>query len=424
LGYWRMTNQTQAPKVNNEVYLLVLLAFVVAILRYGTVSAGITAGLVMAGAVWLVQTGAYEGWLAQVQPFLTTLWLRIRSRGREPVRHLTRYDLLIGRDVDTGEWVYENLQKIKSTALWGVNGTGKTSFLHSLVHFIIEHYSPDDIRLAISDLKDGVDFSIYRRLPHLLCPIADSVETTNSLITVIQDEMKERSRLFKLVAGGSQMRLCNDLNRYHELRQQGGYDALPQLPRIMVVFEEISTFTRNANTLNDLILIAEKGRAYGIHLICCTQYPKVDSIPGNLREQLNTRIVGSMSNRAYKVAEVYREDWAERNLKVGQFFVGIGNNGSSYRVIQGVLYPDSQLEQVANAVSAGQAEPKWPALRHIDREEPSRWVGSDDDKRSMLLVWFEQFNEVPTAEQFVAEFGASRRTYFNWVPELWQEWTG
>ncbi len=424
-----MTNQTAQPqqKQNNELYLLALGAFVVGMYRWGTVAAGILSALATAVTIFLYQSGT----LAQMAPnawqWLAALWNRIRfGMKKEDARLLERYDVLLGRDVDTGEWLFPNLQQIKSTAVWGVNGTGKTSFLHSLVHFIIQHYSPADIRLAFSDLKDGVDFSIYRRLPHLLCPIADNVERTNDLINVIQDEMKSRSRLFKLVSGGDNMRLCNDLNRYHELKKQGGYHSLPELARIVVIFEEISTFTRNAETLKDLILIAEKGRAYGIHLICCTQYPKVDSIPGNLREQLNTRIIGRMSRRAYKVAEVYREDWESRELSIGQWFMGVGNNGESYRVVSSVLIPDGELEAVANEISKGHTEPAWPTIKQVAEETavPDRWTGSDDDKRQMVLAWLEQFKERPTPEQFIAEFGAKRRTYFNWVPQLWQEFSG
>ena len=412
---------------NGEWYLLALAAFVVGLLKWGTVAYGILAALGTAAIIFLHQSGAFAQFAPSLgQWFIDVLnWLR-NGRQKEEARLLERYDVLLGRDVDTGEWLFTNLQKIKSVAVWGVNGTGKTSFLHSMVHFIIQYYSPADVRLAFSDLKDGVDFSIYRRLPHLLCPIADNVERTNDLIAVIQDEMRNRSRLFKVVSGGDNMRLCNDLNRYHELKKQGGYHSLPALPRIVAIFEEISTFTRNAETLKDLILIAEKGRAYGIHLICCTQYPKVDSIPGNLREQLNTRIIGSMSRRAYKVAEVYREDWKNRKLAIGQWFMGIGNNGESYQVISSVLIPDGELEAMANEISKGHSEPVWPSLKQPAQETavPERWIGSDDDKRQMLLAWFEQFKERPTVEQFQAEFGKSRGTYFNWVPQLWQEWKG
>lgn len=429
------SNQPAQEKQNNELYLLALGAAVVSILRWGTLASGIVAALATAAFIFLYQTGTLERMAPNIGASLLRLWNLIRNRSKqEEGRLLQPYDLLLGQDVDTGEWVFSNLKKMKSTAVWGVNGTGKTSFLHSIVHFILHHYlesdgavyGPDQIQLAISDLKDGVDFSIYQNLPHLLCPIVDNVEKTNDLIKVIQNQMTERSRLFKIVSGGSELALCNDLERYHSLKQERGYNSLPTLPRILVIFEEISTFTRKAETLNELILIAEKGRAYGIHLFCCTQYPKKEAIPVPLQEQLNTRIIGRMTKRAYTVAGVYREDWEGRELSVGQWFAGLGNNGSSYRVIQGILYPDDELARVANEASKGHNPPAWPTPKRIERETavPSTWTGSDDDKRQMLLAWFDDFEECPTADEFATRFGASRRTYFNWVPQLWEEYTG
>ena len=45
--------------------------------------------------------------------------------------------------------------------------------------------------------------------------------------------------------------------------------------------------------------------------------------------------------------------------------------------------------------------------------------------RAMVLQWFEAFQELPTAEDFVRDFGASRSTYYQFnesgVPALWEE---
>src|SRR5690606_17926981 len=146
----------------------------------------------------------------------------------------------------------------------------------------------------------------------------------------------------------------NDLRRYHKLKHELRL-SLPDLPRLFIIFDEISTFTRNADTLSDLVLLAEKGRAYGIQFECSTQYPVKESIPTALREQLPTRLVGAMSSRAYKVAEVFKDDWQGRSLRVGQFFAAIGNNGSSYRVIQSRYVTDRELEENANRLSRGRA---------------------------------------------------------------------
>ena len=378
--------------------------------------------LVLVGAI-----GQQRGWWvlvwAWLRPQVVRFWQWLINRRRQI--QFQEYDLFLGHDADTGDPVIENLERLKSIGLWAVNGGGKTTTLHATIDWLITHNAPDKLKIAISDLK-VVDFGLWSAIPHLFCPIARNVAQTNELIGLVKAEIENRSRLFNIVAGGKTRRLCNDLKRYHRLKAELNLN-LPDLPRLLIVFDEISTFTRNAETLTDIILIAEKGRAYGVQLICSTQYPVAESIPTALREQLPTRLVGAMSGRAYKVAEVYKEDWQGRSLRVGQFFAAIGNNGSSYRVIQARYVTDRELEGNANRLSRGRAERAWPKVEERrDAAAPfkplKQWGGSDDQKRVAVLEWFERFKTRPTADDFVRDFGASRGTYYNFgVPMLWEE---
>lgn len=378
--------------------------------------------LVLVGAI-----GQQRGWWdvlwAWLRPRLVQLWQWWRNRQR--ALEFQEYDLFLGHDVDNGEPVIENLERMKSIALFAVNGGGKTSALHGHIDWLITHNAPERLQIAISDLKE-VDFALWAAIPHLFCPIARTVEETHELIKLVKAEKNRRSRLFNLVSGGKTRRLCNDLKRYHKLKQQLRLD-LPDLPRLFVIFDEISTFTRNADTLTDLVILAEQGRAYGIQFEWATQYPVKESIPTALREQSPTRLVGAMSKRAYKVAEVYKEDWEGRNLQVGQFFAAIGNNGSSYRVIRSRYVTDKELEENANRLSRGRAPAAWPTAQNSAPDAAAttainQWKGSDDQKRVMVLQWFQMFREQPKADDFVRDFGASRATFYNFgIPALWEE---
>lgn len=371
--------------------------------------------------------GQQRGWWtvvwAWLRPHLVAIWQWFRNRQRQI--EYQEYDMLLGHDADTGEPVIENLERMKSIALFAVNGGGKTSTLHGHLDWLITHNSPERLQVAISDLKE-VDFALWSAIPHLFCPVARTVEETNDLIALVKAEMERRSKLFNMVSGGKTRRLCNDLRRYHKLKQELRL-SLPDLPRLFIIFDEISTFTRNADTLSDLVLLAEKGRAYGIQFECSTQYPVKESIPTALREQLPTRLVGAMSSRAYKVAEVFKDDWQGRSLRVGQFFAAIGNNGSSYRVIQSRYVTDRELEENANRLSRGRAPLRWLTAKKEDAAATqtaiNQWKGSDDQKRVMVLRWFEMFKEQPKAEDFVRDFGASRGTFYNFgVSGLWEEY--
>lgn len=417
--------EKQPVNNNNLIMAAGLLAGVVSYLNWESFPTAIAATLVTAVLIHLWQSQKAAPTAVRMNHVTVNAWHWVRQwfGPKEEVVKLNMYDIALGHDMADGRWVVQNLKHLKSMAIWGVNGSGKTSFIHSLVHFIISYYPPEQIMLTFSDLKDGVDFYIYRRLPHLFCPIATTVEDTERMIALLEEEMKQRARQFRVVANsGSATRLCNDIDRYHALRTEYGREDLPVLPLVLAVFDEISTFTRKATTLDRIILLAEKGRAYGIFLICATQYPKVESIPSNLREQCPTRFVGRMSPRAYKVADVYKDDWDNVNLKTRQFFASLGTAGADYIVLQGQLVPYEELEAVANDASVGSDEPTWPestAVAHTNGK--LKWGGSDDDKVSLLHTWFNQFDTCPTADDFTRDFKASRRTYYEWVPRMWQE---
>lgn len=409
--------------------LVLLMASVLALLLLQLTESWQAAALGFA-AVLLGAIGQQQGWWLMawgwLRPHLGQLWQWLINRRYRP--EIGEYDLLLGHDVDTGRPIIENLERLKSIGLWSTTGGGKTSALHGHLDWLITHNPPEKLQVAISDLKE-VDFALWAAIPHLFCPIARNVEQTNELIRLVKAEMERRSKLFNMVAGGKTRRLCNDLRRYHKLKRELRL-SLPDLPRLFIIFDEISTFTRNADTLNDLVRLAEQGRAYGIQFECSTQYPVKESIPTALREQLPTRLVGAMSTRAYKVSEVYKEDWANRKpLQVGQFFAAVGNSGTAYQALQSRYVTDRELEQNANHLSRGRAPLTWPTQRTDGAAGPNRqaapnqWQGSDEQKRVMVLQWFEMFREPPKPADFVRDFGASRATFYNFgVPALWEEY--
>lgn len=417
------------PAPNSNLVIAVgLLAGVVSYLNWESAPMAFAAAGVTAVSAYIWMTNRAAGTAVQINNVTTSAfrWFRQLFR-QEEVVHMNLYDIALGHEVGNGRWVVDNLKRLKSMAVWGVNGSGKTSFIHSLVHFIIKHYPADLIQLAFSDLKE-VDYFIYRRLPHLYCPIATTVEDTERMIQLLEDEMKERSRCFRSVATGATMRLCNDIDRYHALRDEYGREDLPVLPLVLAIFDEISTFTARATTLDRLILLAEKGRAYGIFLIVATQFPKVDAIPSRLREQCPTRFVGRMSSRSYTVAGVYKEDWDGLNLKTRQFLASLGSVGADYIVLQGQLIPYEELESVANAVSNGHTEPTWPdtgrPVAEVKLASKLEWSGTDEEKAALLFNWFGQFDDCPTVDDWLHQVNASRRTYYSWVPEHWAIYQG
>ncbi|MCP4424704.1 MAG: hypothetical protein GY803_09445 [Chloroflexi bacterium] len=199
---------------------------------------------------------------------------------------------------------------------------------------------------------------------------------------------------------------------------------LPSLPRILAVFDEVQDIMAVSSGAEAFLIdLAKKGRAYGITLCCSTQLPDADAIPKGLRSQLPTRFVGLMASPRdyYAVAEVYKEHYDGVVLKPGQFFARVPGH-PMWSVMQATLIPDRELERVAAAVSRGQAAPEWPRVEAttetaVRGKRP--WQGSAAQKRAMVRAWLTQFDEKPSAVDFMAEFEASEPTANTWIDKVW-----
>lgn len=406
--------------IPQEQLTLAALAALIAGIYGRSVIQGAFVGAVALFSVFALQNGWLDSVWLRVRPGLSQLIGALRDsikKGDKP-KGLGRYDLLLGKDMDTGAWFIVNLEQLKSIAFWAVNGGGKTTFLHWFIHELVKYHSPKEVKLLIGDLKDGLDFGIFKRLPHLAAPIGTTIEEVYSLVWFVQQEMERRAELFK---GLPDDRICNGLERYHTLIDEMGLKA-PRLPRLVMIIDEVQVVTENDDvTLKNLTDISRTGRAYGIHLVLSTQSPKVDAIPSILKSQLNTRFVGKMASRGdyFRIADVPKEIYDSRKLSTGQFFVSLGE----WSTVQAFKLPDRELEKTIAEISKGHDTPTWEAIGAPERVAAVRqdFKGSNAIKRAKTLQFLAKFDEKPTAADFMAEFDVSEPTALKWINEYWTE---
>ncbi len=268
-------------------------------------------------------------------------------------------------------------------------------------------------------MKDGIDFSIYHRLPHLFCPVAETVEDSEKLLRHLKTEMQRRAKLYR---GFSENHLCNDLTRYHGLIDQMEV-PLERLPYILAIFEEAQDVAKpGTDTEQMMINIAKKGRAYGIHLICATQRNTRGVMTGDLQEQFVTRFVGYMdSNQEYAhVGRVPREVYEQMEKLPGRFMMKYGGSWSD---IQAKMMVDNKLEQMAMKVSENRSRPVWQHTTPIQgKPTKTPWQGTSAQKKVMVSQWIQGFPNKPTIEQFLTEFDVqSTSTAYKWINEVWDE---
>lgn len=121
------------------------------------------------------------------------------------------------------------------------------------------------------------------------------------------------------------------------------------MPYIMILIDEVGDLMMQMKKEieGSIILLAQKSRAAGIHLILATQKPTVDVITGLIKSNLPARICFQVTNRSDS-AVVLDEKGAEKLLGKGDMLHL--QNGTLIRV-QCAYASDPEIERVVDAVA-------------------------------------------------------------------------
>ena len=149
----------------------------------------------------------------------------------------------------------------------GETGSGKSRFLHDIIINMIVKYSPEDVELYLMDFK-GVEFNPYRDIKHSRVILVDRADEriTYEVIHELKQKMEERQKI--LAAAGA-----SDVDEYNKM------SADSHISQIILVADECQTLfsddAKNNKLQRDMIatiaLIAQQGRAFGVHLLLATQ---------------------------------------------------------------------------------------------------------------------------------------------------------
>ena len=172
-----------------------------------------------------------------------------------------RIKIPLGKTED-GSIVVRDISMIPHIFVGGYTGTGKTSFVRTMLAIICKDHSSEDACFAIFDSRN-IEYSVFQTVPHL----KDLVDSNNSKISAMISWLKCESD-DRLRTIGNHM--CKDIKDYNRTQEEDGIVfgfQKQKIPELFVVLDDLSALNLNKENLSALQAIVDNGRVAGIHVV-------------------------------------------------------------------------------------------------------------------------------------------------------------
>ena len=191
--------------------------------------------------------------------------------------------IAMGQDTG-GAPVALDLTSLPHMLIAGATGSGKSVQINSIIASFLLTKTPDQLRLLMVDPK-RVELTPFNGIPHLIQPvIVEAEEVTESLRGLNREMVRRYKRMEEMGV--------RNIEVYNERSTE-------KMPFLVLIVDELADLMMVAGfeVEQNLVRLAQLGRAAGIHLLLATQRPSVNVVTGLLKANIPARCAFAVSGQ-------------------------------------------------------------------------------------------------------------------------------
>ncbi len=165
--------------------------------------------------------------------------------------------------------------------VYGAPGTGKSTFLYTLIYSICHMYTPDEVNLYLMDFGSW-NLGMFKDYPHVGATLNDNEEEKiHKTIELLDGILAERKMSFSQMGVGS-------IQAYN-------YTALKKIPYIVLVIDNFAPVTSLYPELEPFFIrLAKEGGSYGVLLVSTAN--TASGLGFKIQQNIRTNICLQMSD--------------------------------------------------------------------------------------------------------------------------------